>query len=89
MKSFSASRGDKDQGLTNLVEHDIPTTADTRPIRQPVRHLGPKKEKEVTAQVDKLLERGFIEPSSSAWSSPVVPSRRRTILGDSALNIDD
>jgi len=62
------SSGDHGVGLTRAVRHEIPLAAGTVPIRQP----GPEKEKEVSRQVQDLLDRGLIEPAHSAWSSPVV-----------------
>jgi len=60
------SSGDNDVGLTGAVRHEIPLTAETAPIRQPTRRLGPEKEKEVSRQVRDLLDRGLIDPSHSA-----------------------
>ena len=71
------SKGDQDMGLTDVVEHDIPLEEGTPPVRQPTRRLGPEKEKEVSKQVQDLLGRGLIEPSHSAWSSPVVLVRKK------------
>ena len=44
------SSGDHDVGLTRAVRHEIPLAAETVPIRQPTRKLGPEKEK-VSRQV--------------------------------------
>jgi len=66
------SSGDHDVGLTSAVCHEIPLAAGTTPTRQPTQRLGPAKEKEVSRQVQDLLDRDLIEPAHSAWSSPVV-----------------
>jgi len=59
-------------GLTKVIPHEILLAAGTTPIRQPIRRLGPEKEKEVSRQVQDILDRDLIEPAHSAWSSPVV-----------------
>jgi hypothetical protein len=71
------STGDMDIGQTDLVKHTIPVEPGTRPIRQPPHRLGPEKEAIAEKQVEELLERGLIEPSSAAWSSPVVLVRKK------------
>ena len=71
------SKGDWDVGLTDQAQHDIPVLPGTRPIRQPPHRLGPDKEAEVQKQVEDLWQRGLIEPSSGAWSSPVVLVRKK------------
>jgi len=42
------SSGDHHMGLTRAVRHEILLAAGTVPIRQPMRRLGPEKEKEVS-----------------------------------------
>jgi len=64
-------------GLTKVISHEIPLVAGTTPIRQPTRHLGPEEEKEVSRQVQDLLDRDLIEPAHGAWSSPVVLVKKR------------
>jgi len=64
------SRGDEDMGLTKVISHEIPLAAGTTPIRKPTRRPGP--EKEVSRQVQDLLDRDLIEPAHGAWSSPIV-----------------
>jgi len=66
------SSGDHDVGLTRAVYHEIPLAVGTVPIRQPTRRLGPEKEQEVSRQIQDHLDRDFIEPANSTWSSPVV-----------------
>jgi len=68
---------DGDMGLTKVISHEIPLAAGTTPIRQPTRHLGPEKEKEVSRQVQDLLDRDLIEPAYGAWSSPVVLVKKK------------
>jgi hypothetical protein len=68
---------ENDMGLTHCISHSIPTVPGSCPIRQPPHRLGPEKEKEVEKQIDSLLNRDLIEPSNSAWSSPVVLVRKK------------
>ena len=71
------STGEGDVGLTQMVEHSIPTAPGTRPIRQPPHRLGPEKEAEAEKQVQELLQKGLIEPAGGAWSSPVVLVKKK------------
>ena len=66
-----------DVGNTKLVEHSIPVLDGTRPIRQPPHRLGPHKEEEAERQINKLLDKGLIEPASGACSSPVVLVKKK------------
>jgi len=49
------SCSDHDMGLTKAVCHEIPLAAETGPIRQPTRPVSPEKKKEVSHQVQNLL----------------------------------
>jgi len=71
------SCGDHDMGLTKTVCHEISLAAGTAPIQQPTRRLGPEKEREVSRQVQDLLNRDLIEPGHEAWSSLVVLVRKK------------
>ena len=71
------SKEDSDVGLTHLVQHSIPMKPGATPIKQAPRRLGHFKEEEVDRQVKDLETRGLIEPSSAAWSSPVVLVKRK------------
>ena len=63
-------------GRTSVLKHDIELTKPD-PIKQPPRrepiHLRAEAEKEVQSMLDK----GVIEPSTSPWSSPVVLVRKK------------
>ena len=59
------------QPTTNLVSHSI-ETGSTSPIRQAPRRVSPHLFGTVTAELDKMLDAGVIQPSSSPWASPVV-----------------
>jgi hypothetical protein len=65
------SKSSDDIGHTNLVQHSI-NTRNTAPIRQPPRRLPLGKRQTEKEEIEKMLKRGVIEPSNSAWASPVV-----------------
>ena len=52
------------------IEHVIPLIPDAQPVPQRMYRLAPAELTEVKAQVTDLLERGLIEPSTSAYGSP-------------------
>ena len=66
---FSSSS--EDIGRTNLVQHTI-NTGHAAPIRQPPRRLPLGKRAIEKEEITNMLDRGIIEPSNSAWASPVV-----------------
>ena len=47
-------------------------TGDTPPIRQRYRRLPPFKRELVEEEISRMLELGVLEPSTSAWASPLV-----------------
>jgi hypothetical protein len=60
-----------------LVELQLRLKPGTQPIRQKFRNLNPRQEAELEAQLETWLAEGVIEPSCSAWSSPLVPIKKR------------
>ena len=60
-----------DLGRTNVVKHTI-NTGDAAPVKQNPRRLPLSKREVVKDEVFKMLQQGIIEPSQSAWSSPIV-----------------
>lgn len=56
-------------GETNVVQHEIELEPGTRPVCEPLRRRPLAHRQEAERQVQKLLEEGVIEPSSSPWSS--------------------
>ena len=54
------------------VEFHIDLTTGAAPIACTPYRLAPTKMKEMMSQLQELLERGFIRPSSSPWGSPVL-----------------
>ena len=71
---FSAS--DKDVGLASVTSHVIRLTDDTPIFQRPRRFPQPIAE-EIERQCQELNSLDIIEPSSSPWSSPVVPVRKK------------
>ena len=65
------STGDDDIGRTHMISHSIHTSC-SAPIRQGPRRPPMGLKDEIDKQVQDMLERGIITPSSSPWSSPVV-----------------
>lgn len=58
-------------GKTDLITHTI-DTGDTKPIKQRYYPMSPEKLKELHYELDKMLELGVVEPSSSAWNNPTL-----------------
>ena len=65
------SQGDHDIGRTNRVKHSIHTTCPA-PIRQKPRRPPMGQRDEIDKQINDMLARGIIQPSSSPWASPIV-----------------
>ena len=59
------------------VGHTI-NLSDSSPVSKPMYRLSPKEQQEVTRQVKDLLARGLIQPSHSAYSSPVIFVRKKS-----------
>lgn len=53
------------------IKHEI-DTGDARPVNLPSYHLSQDHRIEQEAQIQSLLEKGLIRPSSSAWGFPVL-----------------
>lgn len=65
-----------DLGRTSIVKHEIRTNG-SKPIRQNPRRLPISQRAVAEAEIDKMLKRGVIEPSSSPWASPIVLVRKK------------
>lgn len=53
--------------MTHKIE-----TGNARPIKQQPRRIPLHKKEAAREEVERMLNAGIIEPSSSAWSSPIV-----------------
>ncbi|KMQ88438.1 reverse ribonuclease integrase, partial [Lasius niger] len=63
-------------GPTDRTEHQI-RLIDTRPIKQQYRHRNPAMQAVIDHDVEEMETAGVIEPSHSAWSSPVVVVKKK------------
>ena len=76
---------DKEPGLTSLVEFQI-DTGEAGPIYQHPYNTPVTLRASVDKEIDWLLERGFIRPSSSPWASPMVTVKKAD--GSARLCVD-
>lgn len=65
------SESSEDIGRTNLTKHKI-NTGTALPIRQPCRRLPIGKRDIEKEELNKMIDRGIIEPSSSPWAANIV-----------------
>ena len=69
------SAGPFDLGRCGIMKHHI-DTGDAKPIKLPPRKVPMHLQKEVDAEIQKLLDAGLIRPSNSPWSTCIVPVRK-------------
>ena len=81
--SFAKSK--TEYGKCSILKHKI-DTAEAAPVRQPLRRTPQAFEGEEQKYIQEQLKAGVIQPSSSAWSSPIVMVRKKT--GDVRVCID-
>ena len=67
---------DNQLGRTSLVKHTI-NTGDHPPIKQRPRRTPMHLQEEVKMQINDMLERKVIQPSTSPWSSPIVLVKKK------------
>lgn len=79
------ARSSTELGKCSLLKHRI-ETAEAAPVRQPMRRTPQAFEGEEDKYLKEQLEAGVIQPSSSAWASPIVMVRKKT--GDVRVCID-
>jgi hypothetical protein len=61
-----------------IVEHEITTYPDAKPVRQKLRPVNPKKAATIKIEVEKLLKAGFIYPIHlTQWVSNPVPVNKK------------
>lgn len=70
----------KGLGFTNVTEHEIILDPGTRPLKQRYYPVSPFKQKIIDEELRRMLDMDIIEPSASAWSSPIllVPKKDKT-----------
>ena len=54
------------------VEFEIELTPGTTPVSMAPYRMAPAELKELKAQLQELLDKGFIRPSVSPWGAPVL-----------------
>ncbi|KAH8318249.1 hypothetical protein KR059_000700, partial [Drosophila kikkawai] len=59
-------------GRTALIKHSI-DIGENKPVKQRYYPVSPAVEKLMYTEIDRMLSLGVIEPSQSAWSSPMPP----------------
>ena len=60
-----------------VVMHHLQATKERRPVRQRIRHMSAEKQAAIEAEVQKLLEVGFIrEEKYPTWLANVVLVRK-------------
>ena len=65
------SKTDEDLGRTGIIRHKI-NTGKNCPIKQPLRRLPVNMNAEADKQIDEMLKKDVIQPSSSPWASGIV-----------------
>ena len=63
-------------GRTSIMQHRI-VTGESKPIKQAPRRLPLHLKEKAEEEIEKMLSKGIIEPSSSPWSSPVVLVKKK------------
>lgn len=61
-----------DLGCTETQTHKI-NFLGVKPVKQQYRRFLVLLHNELSVKIDKLFDQGIIEPSSSAWGTPLVP----------------
>ena len=57
-----------------IVEHEIKTYPNAKPVRQRLRAVNPRKEPTINAEIEKLLKASFIYPVPlTEWVSNTIP----------------
>lgn len=64
-------------GKTNLAEHKIELKANTSPVVEPLRRNALVENKEISRQVQDILDKGVIEEAKSPWASAIVLVKKK------------
>ena len=67
---------EKSLGQTSIVKHHI-HTGNSAPIKQRPRREPLGMKDAVKEEIEKMMNKGIIEPSTSAWASPIVLVRKK------------
>ena len=78
LRHFGVFALEGEYGKTDLVEHRIRLKPGTKPVKITQRPVNPALEPDLRKQVLKWLATDVIEPSSSPWSSPLVPVKKKS-----------
>ena len=54
------------------IEFCIDVVSDTAPVSMPPYRIAPVELRELKEQLQELLDKGFIRPSTSPWGAPVL-----------------
>ena len=65
-----------DLGRTAKVQHRI-HTGDHPPVRQPVRRATAALREQAREELQRMVEKGVVQPSSSPWASPLVLVKKK------------
>lgn len=68
--------GDK-LGCTILVKHQIILKENVQPIKQRFYPVSPSLLKHIDSELQEMLDKDVVEPSSNAWSSPIVMAKKK------------
>ena len=61
-----------------MVEHRIPLVPGSKPVRQKERRMNPRLQLLVKAELERLLQVGFIKPVEiTDWVSPMVLVKKK------------
>ena len=63
------------------VEFTIDLIPGTEPISIPPYRMAPAELRELKAQIEELLSKGFIRPSISPWEAPVLFVKKKKKMG--------
>jgi hypothetical protein len=73
-----------------IVENEITTYLDAKPIRQKIRPVNPKKVATIKVEVEKLLKASFIYPIHlTQWVSNLVPVNKKHRMNHVCSNFHD
>ena len=69
---------DGNLGQTGIVKHKI-NTGTAKPVKVPPRRVPPAVKPIIEKELDSMLKKGIIEPSNSAWSSPICLVKKKMV----------